>query len=76
MSKMKNDCKLICSLVIILSSLLVILLRLNIVPLRLSNCYKLRVTVMLRNLELIEKQIISLLASLLESSRYYIVSLP
>lgn len=74
-SKMKNDDKLIFSLLIILNSLLVLLLCSNNVPLRLSNDCKLRVTVVLRNLEGIEKQIISLLLSLLQGSRFYIVSL-
>lgn len=64
-SKMKNDYKLICSLMITLNSLLVILLCSNNVPWRLSNYYELRVTMILRNLEVIEKQIISLLLLLL-----------
>lgn len=58
MSKMKNDCKLIFSLLIILNSLLVILLCSNNVPLRFSNDYKLRVTMILRNLEVIEKKLL------------------
>lgn len=45
---------------ITLNSLLVILLCSNNVPWRLSNYYELRVTMILRNLEVIEKQIISL----------------
>lgn len=71
-SKMKNDYKLICSLMIILNSLLLILLCSNKVPLRLSNCCKPTVTVVLRNLEVIEKQIIIITTT---GSRFYIVSL-
>lgn len=74
-SKMKNDYKLICSLMIILNSLLVILLCSDNVPWRLSNYYKLRVTMIRRNLEVIEKQIISLLLLPLQGFRFYIVSL-
>lgn len=74
-SKMKNDYKLICSLMITLNSLLVILLCSNNVPWRLSNYYELRVTMILRNLEVIEKQIISLLLLLLQGFRFYILSL-
>lgn len=74
-SKMKNDDKLIFSLLIILNSLVVILLCSNNVPLRLSNDYKFRVTVVLRNLEGIEKPVASLLLSLLQGSRFYIISL-
>lgn len=69
-SKMKNDYKLIFSLLIILNSLLVILLCSDNVPLGLSNDYKLRATMILRNLEVIEKQIISLLLSLLQGSEF------
>lgn len=74
-SKMKNDYKLIWSLRIILNSLLVILLCSNNVPWRLSNYYKRSVTMILRNLEVIEKQIISLLLLLLQGFRFYIISL-
>lgn len=74
-SKMKNDDKLIFSLLIILNSLVVILLCSNNVPLRLSNDCKFRVTVVLRNLEGIEKPVASLLLSLLQGSRFYIISL-
>lgn len=69
-SKMKNDYKLIFSLLIVLNSLLVILLCSDNVPLRSSNDYKLRVAMILRNLEVIEKQVISLLLSLLQGSGF------
>ena len=57
-SKMKNDYKLIFSLLIVLNSLLVILLCSDNVPLRSSNDYKLRVAMILRNLEVIEKKLL------------------
>lgn len=71
-SKMKNDYKLICSLMIILNSLLLILLCPNKVPPRLSDYCKPTVTVVLRNLEVIEKQIVIITTT---RSRFYIISL-